>query len=57
VDTELSEKIIAGQSESQIRAVARQKGYESLLYDGVQKVLQGLTTAEEVIGVAATDKD
>ncbi|MBN2314132.1 MAG: Flp pilus assembly complex ATPase component TadA [Sedimentisphaerales bacterium] len=57
IDNELSEKIITGQTESQIRAAARQKGYESLLQDGTKKVLQGLTTAEEVIGVAATGKD
>jgi type II secretion system protein E len=57
IDNELSEKIIAGQNESQIRTVARQKGYESLLQDGVKKMLQGLTTAEEVIAVAATGKE
>ena len=57
VDNDLSEKIIAGQNESQIRAAARQKGYGSLLDSGINKVLQGLTTAEEVVGVAATGKD
>jgi len=57
IDSELSETIIAGQTESQIRTVARQKGYESLLQDGTKKILQGLTTAEEVIGVAATGKE
>lgn len=57
IDSEMGEKIIAGQTEAQIRAAAREKGYESLLQDGTKKVLQGLTTAEEVIGVAATGKD
>ena len=57
VDNDISERIIADQSESQIRAAARQKGYGSLLDSGVNKVLQGLTTAEEVIGVATTEKE
>ncbi len=57
LDNDISERIITGQTESQIRAAARQKGYGSLLDDGINKVLQGLTTAEEVIGVAATGKD
>jgi type IV pilus assembly protein PilB len=57
VDNDISERIIADQSESQIRAAARQKGYGSLLDSGVNKVLQGLTTAEEVIGVAAAEKE
>ena len=54
VDQEISEKIIAGQSESQIRAAARQKGYGGLLESGVSKIWQGLTTAEEVLSVAST---
>jgi type IV pilus assembly protein PilB len=57
VDTDMSERIIAGQNEAQIRAATRQRGYGSLLDSGVHKVLQGLTTAEEVIAVAATGKE
>ena len=57
VDSDISEGIIASQNESQIRTTARRKGYGSLLDSGIIKVLQGLTTAEEVIGVAATGKD
>jgi type II secretory ATPase GspE/PulE/Tfp pilus assembly ATPase PilB-like protein len=57
LDNDISEKIITGQTESEIRAAARQKGYGSLLDDGINKVLQGLTTAEEIIGAAATGKD
>ncbi len=52
IDNEISEKIIAGESESQIRAAARQKGYGELLDSGVSKIWQGLTTAEEVLSVA-----
>jgi type II secretory ATPase GspE/PulE/Tfp pilus assembly ATPase PilB-like protein len=56
VDNEISEKIVLGETESNIRAAARAKGYGGLLESGVGKVLQGLTTAEEVLGVAFTGK-
>jgi type IV pilus assembly protein PilB len=56
VDNEISEKIIASATESQIREASRRKGYGGLLDSGVRKVLQGLTTAEEVIRIAFTDK-
>lgn len=56
VDNEISEKIINGESESQIRAAARKKGYCGLLESGAIKVLQGLTTAEEVVSIAFTGK-
>jgi len=54
IEHEISEMIIAGESESQIRASARKKGYGGLLESGVSKILQGLTTAEEVLSVAST---
>jgi len=54
IDHEISEMIIAGASESQIRAAARRKGYGGLLESGVSKIWQGLTTAEEVLSVAST---
>jgi type IV pilus assembly protein PilB len=56
VDNEISEMIIAGASESQVRAAARRKGYNGLLDSGVSKILQGLTTAEEVISTTFTEK-
>jgi type IV pilus assembly protein PilB len=56
VDNEVSEQIIASATESQIREVSRKKGYGGLLDSGVSKVMQGLTTAEEVIRIAFTDK-
>jgi type IV pilus assembly protein PilB len=55
VDSEIREKLIAGGSESQIRAMARKKGYGGLLESGVNKIFQGLTTAEEVLRVAFTE--
>jgi type IV pilus assembly protein PilB len=56
VDTAISEKIIASATESEIREASRKKGYGGLLDSGVIKVLEGLTTAEEVIRIAFTDK-
>jgi len=56
VDTEISEKIIVNATESEIRETSRKKGYGGLLDSGVIKVLEGLTTAEEVIRIAFTDK-
>jgi type IV pilus assembly protein PilB len=54
VDNDISEGIIASHTESQIRDSARQKGFGGLFESGVSKVLQGLTTAEEVIRIAFT---
>jgi type IV pilus assembly protein PilB len=56
LDEEISERIIAGDNEAQIRAASRKKGYGGLFESGVNKALQGLTTAEEIISVAYTGK-
>ncbi|MGD2093445.1 MAG: GspE/PulE family protein [Phycisphaerales bacterium] len=56
IDDEISEEIIAGDSEAQIREASFKKGYGSLLQSGVNKALAGLTTAEEVISVAFTGR-
>jgi type IV pilus assembly protein PilB len=55
MDQEMREMVIAGGTESQLRARARQKGYGGLLESGVTKMLQGLTTAEEVLGVTFSE--
>jgi len=55
MDDDMREKLIAGADESQIRATSRQKGYGGLLESGVSKMLQGLTTAEEVLRVTFTE--
>jgi type IV pilus assembly protein PilB len=55
IDNDIREKIIAGATEAQIRAASRQKGYGGLLESGVNKMLQGLTTAEEVLSVTFTE--
>ena len=55
MDSDIREKIVSGANEMQIRAIARQKGYGGLLESGVSKMLQGLTTAEEVLSVTFTE--
>jgi type IV pilus assembly protein PilB len=56
VDSDIKDRIITSQSEAQIRAAAREKGYGGLLESGAGKILQGLTTAEEVLRVSFTEK-
>jgi len=55
IDNDIREKIITGASESQIRAMSCQKGYNGLLESGVSNMLKGLTTAEEVLSVTFTE--
>ncbi len=55
IDHDIRERIIAGASEMEIRATARKKGSGGLLESGISKMLQGLTTAEEVLGVTFTE--
>jgi type IV pilus assembly protein PilB len=55
LDNEMREVLINGGSESQIRAMARKKGYGGLLESGVSNMLQGRTTAEEVLSVTFTE--
>ncbi|MHC4423573.1 MAG: GspE/PulE family protein [Planctomycetota bacterium] len=55
VDNDIREKLITAGNESQIRAMAREKGYGGLFESGVSKILQGLTTPEEVLRVAFTE--
>jgi len=51
IDNDIRERIVACDDEGKLRALARQKGYGGLLESGVEKMLQGLTTAEEVLSV------
>ncbi len=51
IDREMRELIVASSTESQIRALSRQKGYGGLFDSGVIRLKQGLTTAEEVLSV------
>lgn len=56
VDNEMSAMIVAGESEAKIRDASRKKGHGSLLDSGVSKMLQGMTTAEEVLSVTFAEK-
>jgi len=55
MDHEMRDLVTATAAEAQLRAAARKKGYGGLLESGVIKMLQGLTTAEEVLGVTFSD--
>lgn len=55
IDTDMRDLLINRASESEIRAMARKQGYGGLLESGVSKMLQGLTTAEEVLRVTFTE--
>jgi len=55
VDSNIREKVIAGASEAEIRAISRERGYGGLVESGVSKMLQGLTTAEEVLSATFTE--
>ncbi|MHC4123535.1 MAG: GspE/PulE family protein [Planctomycetota bacterium] len=55
VDNDIRDKITAEKNESQIREMARNKGYGGLLESGLCNILSGLTTAEEVLSVAFSD--
>jgi len=54
VDEDIADRIVSNQTEAQIRAAARAKGYGGLLESGARMALLGETTAEEVIRVAST---
>lgn len=51
LDEETKELILNGAASNEILQAAYKKGYESLIQDGLQKALNGLTTVEEVIRV------
>lgn len=56
VDNEMGAMIVAGESEADMRVASRKKGHGGLLDSGVSKMLQGLTTAEEVLSVTFAEK-
>lgn len=55
VDRELKSLILNRASGNDIRDYMQQSGFNTLLQDGLQKVLQGVTTTEEVLRVATMD--
>ena len=55
-DAEIRDRISIGTSEAKIREMSRQRGYKGLLESGVNRMLEGLTTAEEVLAATFTQK-
>jgi type II secretory ATPase GspE/PulE/Tfp pilus assembly ATPase PilB-like protein len=55
MDHEMRDMVTKSAPEAQLRALARQKGYGGLLESGIGKMLAGLTTAEEVLGVTFSE--
>lgn len=56
MDNDVREMLFRGGKESEIRQMVREKGYGGLLESGVEKMIEGLTTAEEILRVTCTDK-
>jgi len=54
LDDDIRRQLLTGTDESQIRALAREKGYCGLFENGISKILQGITTVEEVLSVVHT---
>ena len=57
MDSKMREILIAGGTESQIRALSRKRGYGGLFDSGVINMLKGLTTAEEVLRVTYSEEE
>jgi type IV pilus assembly protein PilB len=55
-DTEIRDTISGGSSEAKIREMSRRKGYHGLLGSGVNRMLDGLTSAEEVLRATFTEE-
>ncbi|MHC4675309.1 MAG: GspE/PulE family protein [Planctomycetota bacterium] len=49
MDDAMRQLIASGASESEVRALGREAGGGNLLQSGVKKIMQGVTTAEEVL--------
>lgn len=55
IDRQLKDYILSNQSASTLVKYMQEKGYHSLLEDGLLKVLDGTTTTEEVLRVATVE--
>jgi type IV pilus assembly protein PilB len=55
MDTEVRDAIAAGAREAQLRSAARAKGFGDLFSCGVNRMLKGLTTPEEVLRVTFSE--
>jgi type II secretory ATPase GspE/PulE/Tfp pilus assembly ATPase PilB-like protein len=57
IDDDVRHMVNSKASTVELRKRAREMGMRTLREDGVRKVLAGMTTAEEVIGVTMSDSD
>ena len=57
IDNEIRSLILAGENDTTIQKEARKKGMRTLREDGIQKLLKGVTTLDEVLRVTAGDQD
>ncbi|HUV67458.1 MAG TPA: ATPase, T2SS/T4P/T4SS family [Sedimentisphaerales bacterium] len=57
MDREVRDAVSAGVSEAKIRQMSRERGYQGLLGSGVDRMLEGQTTAEEVLGAAFSERE
>ncbi len=55
IDDAIKAHIMGVNNPSEIREYARSQGFKTLLEDGLQKVVDGFTTMEEVLRVATSD--
>ena len=51
VTDRIRERVVQRASASEIREVARQEGFRTMREDGIRKVLEGITTIEEILRV------
>ena len=56
MDNDIREILFNGGKEAEIRQSARDNGYGGLVESGVSKMIEGSTTAEEILRVTCTDK-
>ena len=55
MDRQLKEFILNRTSATEIRDYMKEQGYYTLLQDGLVKILEGVTTTEEVLRVATVE--
>jgi type II secretory ATPase GspE/PulE/Tfp pilus assembly ATPase PilB-like protein len=52
---EIHDAVLSGKSSDAIRKAAQQNGFRSMISDGIEKVLSGKTTFEEVVRTTRTN--
>lgn len=57
IDNQMRQKLIDGASESEMRKILRSRGYGGLLESGVNNILKGRTTPQEVLNVTFAESN